>query len=215
MLRDYLMDALQKEYRLQKRDLGSYATINRFVVKFENEAWTVEGAGNLFAMKMTGFFGLIKMETVVFSPENRDLSFLSSDAIHAGETDTVIMEMDRSALHEEDLSAFEVLKERYAHLEDYKAAPRWYDSWHLSSTICKMGKKQTAELEQFARDYIDIYLQELRKAPECDPLEKRAATAEYAQKLIREGGAAVDSMKKMIGDARTEKLVAEYMFHIR
>ncbi len=215
MLKEYMLEKLEKEYRLEKRDLGDYAKISRFVVKFANEAWRVEGIGNLFAMDMGAMFGLMKMETLVLCPEEKDLSFLSCDAIHASGNDTVIMEMDSSALHEEDLSVFEPLKEKYAYLEDYQAEPRWYDSFHLSSTICKKGKKQTADLEAFGREYIDTYLQALKDAPSCDAEAKRQATAEYAQRLIREGGVAVDGMTKMIGANRTEKLVAEYMFHIR
>lgn len=215
MLKEYLLQELQKDYTLQKRDLGDYAKINKFILGFENEAWHVEGVGNLFAMKMKAMFGLMEMETMVLSPEDKDLSFLSCDAIHAVDTDTVIMEMDRSALHEEDLSAFEPLKEKYAYLPDYQAEPRWYDSFHLSSTICKKGKKMTADMEKFGREYIDTYLKALKEAAPCDPQAKREATAVYAQRLIKEGGVAVDGMTKMIGANRTEKLVAEYMFHIR
>ena len=215
MLKEYILEKLEKEYRLEKRDLGDYAKISKLVVNFINEAWRIEGVGNLFAMDMSAMFGLMKMETLVLCPEEKDLSFLSCDGIHVSGNDTVIMEMDRSALHEEDLSVFEPLKEKYAYLEDYQAEPRWYDSYHLSSTICKKGKKQTADLEAFGREYIDIYLQALKDAPVCDPEAKRQATADYAQRLIREGGVAVDGMTKMIGANRTEKLVAEYMFHIR
>ena len=60
------------------------------------------------------------------------------------------------------------------------------------------------------RQYLDV----LDAAPECDADAKRAQNRIYVDRLLREGGMAVDNMKKIIGVEKTERLVRTFMYDV-
>ena len=66
--------------------------------------------------------------------------------------------------------------------------------------------------EAMLKECLDLYLELLDKAEDCDPEAKKEKTKEYVDRLLSEGGAAVDSMNKIIGKEKTAKLVREFMY---
>ena len=64
------------------------------------------------------------------------------------------------------------------------------------------------------KDCLSFYLDYLSKAPECDPDAKKEKNRAYAEWLLSEGGVAVDSMKKIIGEEKTSRLIREYMYAV-
>ncbi len=152
------------------------------------------------------------METAVITPVYRDLSFCNLDTVSAAGNNTVMFEMYRTCLKDTDLRGFEKIRERYAHLPQYVSQPRWYDALKLSSCIAKKGKRIMAEGEKMLKECLDQYLTLLEKAEQCDHTEKIAANRTYVDRLISEGGVAVDSLSKIIGRDKCAELIEKYMY---
>lgn len=213
-MKEQVLSKVKKEYTIVQRDMGDLAEIKRGLYRFSSEAYTVGGVGNLFFISMSAMFGLMKMETAVLTPVFRDLSFCNMDTVHALGNDTGIFEMYRTCLQETELTPFEAIREKYRQLPDYHTSPRWYDALSLSSSMGKKGKGIEGQLEMMLGDCLDLYLTLLKQAPICSADEKRAANRSYVDRLLSEGGAAVDSMKKIIGLEKTETLIRRFMYDV-
>ena len=213
-MKDAIIRKLNEKYTLNRRDMGELKSIHKGMFSFDNEAYEIENVGNLFFMNMKGMFGLMKMQTVVITPLERDLSICNFDVINAMGNYTGIFEMYRSSINEADLSSFEDISKKYDDLPDYRTEPRWYDEYKLPSSISKKGKKIGARADAMLKECLDMYLDLLDQAPECDAQEKKKKTAVFVDRLIAEGGPAVDNMKKLIGSELTGRLIREFMYHI-
>ncbi len=211
-MKETILNELKKRYTLEKRDMGDMKNIHKGMYNFDCEAYTVKDIGNLFFIEMKALFGLMKMETTVLTPVNKDLSFCNFDIIKAMGNETHMFEIYRSAIKDTDLPAFNAIKEKYSDLENYETEKRWYDDCRLESSICKKGKKISEKAEAMLKECLDLYLELLDKAEDCDPEAKKEKTKEYVDRLLSEGGAAVDSMNKIIGKEKTAKLVREFMY---
>lgn len=213
-MRDEILRRIREKYPLIPREMGELKELKKGMYRFNFECYRVGEIGNLFAIDMSAMFGLMKMETVVLTPIERDLSFCNFDVVHAMGTDTCIFEMYDTGISERDLSSFDPLKEKYADLPAYETKPRWYDSWRLSPSIGKRGKGLAARGEEMLEEHLNEYLRLLAQAPACDPEEKRERNRRYVDRLLAEGGAAVDSMKKLLGEEKTDRLIRRFMFDV-
>ena len=214
IMKDTIIKKLNERYTLEKREMGELGKIHKGMFQFDSEAYEIKDIGNLFIMDMKAMLGLMKMETIVITPLMKDLSFCNLDAVKAAGNYTGMFEMYDTALKVTDLSSFDTIRKKYSDLPDYQAESRWYDEYRLSSCIAKKGKKIDVETEAMLEECLDLYLDLLDKVPSCDPNKKKEKTAIYVNRLINEGGAAVDSMNKLIGKELTSKLIKEFMYHI-
>ena len=205
---------VKKNYTLVQRDMGDLKELKKGVYRFVFEAYEVKDVGNLFFIDMSAMLGLMKMETAVLTPIQRDLSFVNLDVVHAMGNDTYLFEMYDTSLAKTDLSCFDPLKEKYASLPPYETKPRWYDSWRLSPSIGKRGKKISTQGEKMLTEHLNLYLRLLGEAPACDPEKKREKNRGYVDRLLAEGGPAVDSMKKLLGEEKTEELIRRSMYDV-
>ena len=213
-MKNYIIEELSKAYQLLPVDMRELSDIRKGLTNFHCETYQIKDIGNLFFIEMKAVFGLMKMDTAVITPVQKDLSFCNFDAVHAMGNDTFIFEMYRTCTEEADLSAFDALKEKFRASADYQAQPRWYDSWRLPAYLAKKGKGKAEEQEQMMKECLSFYLDLLAKAPGCDPHQKTEKNRAYAERLLSEGGVAVDSMKKMIGEEKTSRLIRKFMYAV-
>ena len=213
-MKDHIIRELSKVYQLIPVNMGELADLKKGITNFHCETYHIKDIGNLFFIEMKAMFGLMKMNTAVITPVKKDLSFSNFDAVHAMGNDTFIFEMYRTCIEETDLTAFDKIREKFCDSADYQSQPRWYDAWRLPAYLAKKGKRQTTEQEQMMKDCLSFYLDLLAKVPECNPDEKTEKNCAYAERLLSEGGVAVDSMKKMIGEEKTSRLIREFMYAV-
>ncbi len=211
-MKQIILSRMRREYTLEPREMGSLRTIQKFPYRFDCEAYTVKGVGNLFFISMKAMFGLMTMSTAVITPLDRDLSFANFDIVKAAGKETYMFEMYKSALHDPDFSSFRTIRKEFGDLTDYESKPRWYDALRLEPSISKTGRKIGGRAERMMETCLEAYLVLLRNAPECDREAKKKAVEEYTGRLISEGGAAVDSMNKIIGREKTAELISTYMY---
>ena len=211
-----ILDLINKNHTLVRKSVGEFETFKANGMTFVCEAYDAEGLGHVSLMRAKGFFGLMKMGTLVIAPESVDLPLLSYDRIYAMGNDTLIVELyDTMGEGKADLAPVVAVKEKYAHLPERFAEgeepKHWYDDIRLPETTSKKGKKaHSAAFDEYALDYIDTYLD--LEGERCGAAEKKARTDVYVNGLITQGGPATDVFKKEFGEEKTSQILKTVLF---
>ena len=154
-----LLGMIRERYTVRELDAGEFASLKVNGMKFDIRAYCVEGLGHLSVMRAKGFFGLMKMDTVMLVPKEKDLPLYSYDRIYAMGNDTLIVELYDTLTEALDLSALDEVKSRFAHLPKRDPGEHWYDDIKLSQSISQKGKRaQRAEMDALAREHFAAYL---------------------------------------------------------
>lgn len=211
-----ILSLIKKNHALESKSVGAFKTFKAKGMTFVCEAYDADGLGHVSVMKAKGFFGLMKMDTLVIAPTQKDLPLLSYDRIYAMGNDTLIIELyDTMGECKADLRAVRAVKERFAHLPERFAEgeepAHWYDSIRLSETTSKKGKKGDSEsFDAYTLEYVSAYLS--LDAENCDKAEKIARTDVYANGLITQGGPATDVFKEQFGEEKTGNIIKGVLF---
>ena len=211
-----IIDLIKKRYAITFKSVGEFKTFKAKGMTFDCEAYHVEGLGHMSVMRANGFFGLMKMDTLVIAPENKDLPLLSYDRIYAMGNDTLIIELyDTMGENKVDLSSISNINRKYSYLPERFAdgeEPKcWYDDIRLPETTIKKGKKaHKSGFDAYTLDYIDAFLK--LGADNCDVADKKARTEAYASGLITQGGPATDVFKKEFGEEKTGEIIRGVLF---
>lgn len=211
-----ILEIIEKSHALTKKSAGDFATFKAKGMTFNCEVFDAEGLGHVSVMRAKGFFGLMKMDTLVIAPTDKDLPLLSYDRIYAMGNDTLIIELyDTMGEEKTELSAISAVKERFALLPERFAEgeepKHWYDDIRLSETTSKKGKKaHSADFDKYTLEYISEYL--ALRAASCDRAEKIARTELYANGLITQGGPATDVFKAEFGEEKTGEIIRKVLF---
>ena len=178
-------------------------------LKFGIRAYHAEGLGHVSVMTAKGFFGLMKMDTLIVNPDEVDLPLYSYDRIFAMGNDTLIVELYDTLSR--DGFSMEDVKARYTTLTERDPGEHWYDSIKLPESISKKGKKaDTPALSRLAAEHLVAYLDAAR--PTDNPEIKKEKASLYVEGLLSKGGPSTDAFKKAIGDERTADLFRNVLF---
>ena len=211
-----ILDLIKEKHPLKSKSVGELKTFKAKGMTFVCEAFNAEGLGHVSVMRAKGFFGLMKMDTLVIAPENKDLPLLSYDRIYAMGNDTLFIELyDTMGEKKVDVSTIRAVKEKYASLPERLAKgeepKHWYDDIRLPETTSKKGKKaHTNSFDAYTLDYISAYLS--LDGETCDRDAKIARTKVYANGLISQGGPATDVFKKEFGEEKTGEIIRKVLF---
>jgi hypothetical protein len=181
---------------------------------FTVEAYHAQGLGHVSVMRAKGFFGLMKMDTLMIVPQGKDLPLYSYDRIYAMGNDTLIVELYDTMTGELDLSALNEVKARYAHLAERDPGEHWYDSIKLAESISKKGKKaDTPAFDAFTTEHFQAYLN-VPAADVLDETKKQELSARYVNGLLSQGGPSTDVFKKALGEDKTARLFKTVLFGV-
>ncbi len=209
---DALLSLLKEKYPLCRLDIGDFSHLKANGMKFDVEAYHAEGLGHVSVMRAKGFFGLMKMDTLMIVPREKDLPLYSYDRIHAMGNDTLIVELYDTLTAPLDLSGLAEVKARFAHLSERDPGVHWYDDIKLPVSISKKGKKaETKELDVLALSHFTAYLNAPADKP-ADAAKKAVLSAAYVNGLLTHGGPSTDVFKKSLGEARTGELFQKVLF---
>ena len=201
-------------YSLTPISVGKFANLKVNGMRFTIYARYAEGLGHVSVMRAKGFFGLMKMDTLMIVPTERDLPLYSYDRIVAMGNDTLIVELYDTLTQPLDLSLLGHIKAKFRHLEERDPGVHWYDNIKLPESISKKGKKaQKDDLEALAAEHFSAYLHAPAKKV-ADVEKKKELSAKYVDGLLREGGPSTDVFKKALGEEKTAKLFKTVLFGI-
>ena len=209
---DKLLDILKGKYTLTKLDAGEFASLKASGMKFSVEAYCAEGLGHVSVMRAKGFFGLMKMDTLMIVPTDIDLPLYSYDRIYAMGNDTLIVELYNTLITDTDLSALDGVKAKFADLPERDPGEHWYDSIKLAQSISKKGKKALKNsFDAFAEEHFNAYIN--TNADQVTlTAEKKELSARYVDGLLSQGGPSTDVFKKELGQEKTSLLFKQVLF---
>ena len=209
---ELLTCCLKKRCEITERDVGEYASFKKSGKKFNIRSFDAVGLGRFSAVTMTAMLGLMKMETVVFTPLTKKMPLLSFDRIEAMGNDILLLELYDTGAGKPDLSALDAVKETAKDLPDHDLGVHWYDPMKLSPSLAKKGKKCADAYRSLCARYFKAYFAALDTAEPCTPEEARVGVASYVDGLFRNGGPSTDQFKKMLGEEQARELFDRFIF---
>jgi len=210
---DKMLENLKKIFSLKELNAGEFAAIKVKGMKFIIKRYDAEGLGNVSVMRATGFFGLMKMDTLIINPTKKDVPLFSYDRVLAMGNDTLILELYDTLLSENSLEGISVVNKAYANLSDHDLGSHWYDSIKLKLSASKKGKKKdTPAFDKMAQDYFTAYVTEAVKAEVCDEAAKKEKASVYVEGLLSNGGPSTDIFKQYCGEEKTAYLFRKILF---
>ena len=208
-----MLSAIGKAFPMEELPCGEYATQKVSGMKFRIRRFYAEGLGAVSVMTAAGFFGLMKMDTLIITPTEKDMPLFSYDRVHAMGNDTLIFELYDTLLGNADLKAVEEVKEKYHALPEHDLGEHWYDSIKLAVSLSKKGKKvHTAAFDACAMEYLQGFLAAAAGAAPCEAEPKREKASVYVEGLLSNGGPSTDVFKKGIGEEKTADLFRRVLF---
>lgn len=208
-----LLKAIETRFPLAEQDVGNYAKLKANGIKFSIRAYQAEGLGWVSLMTASGFFGLMKMDTLIINPTSVDMPLLSYDRVHAMGNDTLIYELYDTMLGQSDLTALDKAKGRTNLLPDHDLGKHWYDDIKLPQSISKKCKKlQSPAFDDGAYQYMVAYLNAAGTAPLCEAGAKREKASVYVEGLLSNGGPSTNVFKKSLGEEKTADLFRHILF---
>ncbi len=209
-----MLSLIDKSFSLTERDEGEYRTMKVSGMHFTIRSFHAEGLGHVSAMTAAGFFGLMKMDTLIITPTEIDMPLFSYDRVLAMGNDTLIFELYDTMTGRIDLSTLANAKNRAVALPAHDPGEHWYDSIKLPVSYSKKGKKKL-HFDNFnaaAEDYLLAFLNAAGTAPDCDAAAKREKASLYVEGLLSHGGPSTDVFKRGIGDEKTADLFRRVLF---
>lgn len=99
-------------------------------------------------------------------------------------------------------------------LPDLPVEDHWYNAIRCPFSYAKTQKGKGERMVKSCRRYADAFLEELSRAPVCDPERKKERVLVFAFHLVEQGGPAVNQMKRMFGPETTRRLVMGHMYGV-
>lgn len=208
---DLILNRIAERFPLTETDVGSFRTMKVNGMRFTVRAFEAKGLGHVSVMQAKGFFGLMRMDTLIVNPKALDLPLLSYDRIHAMGNDTLIVELYDTLVDDCSIETLQSVNETYKDLPARDPGTHWYDGIKLKESVSKKGKKLTDRFNAYTEAYMKAYL-ELPSKPVKDPEKKREKTNAYVEGLSKNGGPSTDVFKKALGEERTKELFRTVLF---
>ncbi len=205
-----LLDLINAKYPLEKKEAGEFAKMKVSGMNFNISAYTAKGLGNVSVMEASMPMGIMKMNTLIITPTEKDMPLYSYDRILAMGNDTFFVELYDTIIGSFDASPLNEVKKKYAHIPDHDPGTHWYDGMRLPESIFKKTKK-CPELNTVAVDYLKTYL-DIDGESTSDMEAKRQKTENYVSGLIKNGGPSTDVFKKKFGAEKTAELFEKVLF---
>ncbi len=208
-----MYDNIHRRFPTRELDCGEFSVQKHSGMTFRIRAFHGKGLGHVSLMTASGFFGLMKMDTLIINPTEVALPLFSYDRVLAMGNDTLIFELYDTLLGAADLTALEAVKESAAGLPEHDLGEHWYDPIKLPVSLSKKGKKPHKEaFDRCALAYLDAFLTSAATAPACDASAKREKASVYVEGLLKNGGPSTDVFIKGIGREKTEQLFRKILF---
>lgn len=211
-----IISQINDAYPLRELDCGKYSGLRARGMHFTTRCYAAQGLGHVSVMQASGFFGLMKMDTVIVNPSVVDMPLLSYDRVFAMGNDTLIFEVYDTVLGQTQLPATEQAKAEGGSGKAHDVGTHWYDSIKLPVSLAKKGRKaDTAAFDALTDAYFQGFLADCAIANSCEAAAKREKASVYVEGLLSHGGPSTDVFKKAIGEEQTGELFRRVLFGIQ
>ena len=206
------LSQIEKKFTLTPIDSSEFDGIKVSGLKFDIKAYDAKRLGHVSTMAAKGFFGLMKMDTLIIIPRELDLPLFSYDRIKAAGKEIILIEFYDTLLEPCDLGSIDKIKADNSSFDKYEMEKRWYDEITLPQTMTFKGKKKDSrEFDKLYRECLNAFL-ELPARQVTDVDAKIAKSSKYCEGLLKFGGTSTDVFMKNLGREKTERLFREILF---
>ncbi len=207
-----LVTLIGEKYPLTELSSSPYESFKLKGMSFNVTSYKADGLGHVSLMTASGFFGLMKMDTLIIVSEEKDLPLFSYDRIKAMGNDTLIFELYDTLLSPFEAPELERIKEKYSSIPQMNIEKRWYESLRLSVSVAKKSKdSRTSDL--LAREYFSAFLS-LERDKTQDIEKKKEKSKAYVEGLLKNGGVSTDVLRKKFGEEKAEDLFRRVLFGV-
>ena len=209
-----MLKIIEKSFKLEEIDVKEYANVKAKGMKFDIKAYYAKGLGHVSVMTAKGFFGLMKMDTLIINATEKDLPLYSYDRVHAMGNDTLIIELYDTIIHPSEFEDIDKVNDKYDDIPKHDLGEHWYDSIKLEESVSIKGKiKKDKELfDEYAMEHFQAYINTVNGGSDVDTEQKLKKAAVYVEGLLKNGGPSTDVFKKALGEEATAELFRKYLF---
>lgn len=209
-----MLKIIEKSFKLEEIDVKEYAKVKAKGMKFDIKAYYAKGLGHVSVMTAKGFFGLMKMDTLIINATEKDLPLYSYDRVHAMGNDTLIIELYDTIIHPSEFEDIDKVNDKYDDIPKHDLGEHWYDSIKLEESVSIKGKiKKDKELfDEYAMEHFQAYINTVNGGSDVDTEQKLKKAALYVEGLLKNGGPSTDVFKKALGEEATAELFRNYLF---
>jgi len=206
---EQLAAALGRGMEMRPRDVSGYASMRwpRLIpmMRFSVHAWSAEGYGNVFAMSTDAMHGMMRLGTLVCTPNERSgLPVLLIDMMSMRQKQAAFVEYydcNESPSPQPELQA---AHDRYASIPDYAEKPAWYIRERAPYSLIK-GGSSAADLQKMLAAEADAYacrcLQEKAPISAAD----RQGLKKFTDRMVREGNPSSAVLARVLGKREAER----------
>ena len=213
------LERLEQEYEIKEVDAGDMGKFTVHGMVHRVKQYDVKGVGNLLIM-FNPLQGAMQVDTFTLTPYFKNLPLLSTDYMCIGDKKMFLMEIDslvpcQDERYTEYIRRFAENSRLTEHLQDMPLRPGWYDDIR-AVVIAKQAAPDDDELiiRQFLKN-LDTFIEMEKASPALDEEarhEKWKCNAEYARRLVEEGGVSTDLFVQSLGAERTKKFFDSVFF---
>ena len=207
-----LLNAISDKYPLKEKGASGFDGIKVKGMKFAINSYEAKGLGHVSTMCAKGFFGLMKMDTLIITPKYKDLPLFSYDRIKAMGNDKLYVEFYDTCVEEPNLNAIDDLLSKYSDIPKAEAKKQWYDDIKLSQTTTFVGKKKDSDsFDKMALEFMNAFVCiDAKDVTDHETKEKK--TSVYVDGLLNNGGPATDVFLNAMGKEKTTELFKKVLF---
>lgn len=192
---------LKERFTLKDVTPDTYRTMGSPMMRFCLEQYEAEGLGNLCVLKTRAMLGLMKLVTVVVTPNTgKNVPFLLIDTMDMGKKHLCYVEYYDCTAHGADRDLLLAAGAPYADVAEYAEKPAWYVSERMKGSLIKTGDK--ARLEQMAMDALTAYREQAAAAPvKAENIDGLKA---FQQRMVKEGNPSTAALTRTLGKEGAE-----------
>ena len=198
------MDAaavLKERFELREITPEKYRTMGSLMMRYALEQYAVEGLGNLCVLRTRAMLGLMKLVTVVVTPNTgKNVPFLLIDTMDMGKKHLCYVEYYDCTAEGADRDLLLAAGAPYADIENYAERPAWYVGERMKGSLIKTGDR--ARLEQMALDALAAYREQAAAAPVKE--ENLAGLRAFQQRMVKEGNPSTAALTRTLGKEGAE-----------
>lgn len=206
-----LIDLFAERYPLQKIDVGEFAKMKVSPMKVEIEAYDIPSLGRLSRLKGKAMLGLMKMESLILAPKERDFPLFNCDSMKIGRKTVLLIELYDTCKEKASCPNLAAAKERFSSCSPYPQKSAWYDSLKRQESVAVVAKGKN-DFPSLAKGYVEALLKDLEEAKAILPEEKNPLNKAYVDGLLENGGASTDVFLKRLGKEETSMLFHRFLF---
>lgn len=192
---------LKERFALKDVTPDTYRTMGSPMMRFCLEQYEAEGLGNLCVLKTRAMLGLMKLVTVVVTPNTgKNVPFLLIDTMDMGKKHLCYVEYYDCTADGADRDLLLAAGAPYADVAEYAEKPAWYVSERMKGSLIKTGDK--ARLEQMAMDALTAYREQAAAAPvKAENIDGLKA---FQQRMVKEGNPSTAALTRTLGKEGAE-----------